>query len=245
MIYSDSVPRTCLNMGSRATHLYFDLGDTLVDLRGLVPAMAGEVQARFPELATHGGRIAKAWVVNTTEATARAQGIAFRPGLEIAGLALAEAFAEVGGRLRDDAAVALVQDAWRLYLGRAALYSDVTEGLLRTLRSRMTVLGIITDSDTSMVTPLLDRFELRDLFDVIVVSDSVGAYKPDPRIYRAALERASGRPESSVFVSNSLVDLKGAAAVGMVAIWVRRTREFQRALWTPAVGDLRELPQIL
>lgn len=236
--------RTGIGSGAaRPVGLFFDLGDTLVDLRGLGPAMAGELGQRFRLDETVLAAIVAEWVAGTADATAKAQD-RFVPGLEIAGAALRSALAARAIDLPPAAAVELVRSAWARYLPVAKFHDDVTPDLLRDLRGRVKRMGVVTDSDTSMVEPLLDRLGIRDLFDVVVVSDSVGAYKPNPRIFLAALK--GGRPQDALFVSNSLTDLEGAAAVGMGSVWVRRGQDPAGCPpGTHVIGDLRGLPDLL
>lgn len=61
-----------------------------------------------------------------------------------------------------------------------------------------------------------------DPFDVVVSAERAGAYKPDPRPYRLALEEL-GLPAADVlFVAGSAHDIGGALAVGMPVVWVNR-----------------------
>jgi putative hydrolase of the HAD superfamily len=62
---------------------------------------------------------------------------------------------------------------------------------------------------------------LEDLFDAVVDSCEVGFRKPDPRIYRLALERLGGvAPEEAVLLDDFEVNVTGARALGMHAILV-------------------------
>ena len=210
--------------------------------------MEASVSARLPELRSGATGIAIEWVKRTAEATVKAQGPEFRVGLELTGTALEAALTTAGVRLNRDSVMALVDAAWRRYLERPKLYDDVSKDFLIGLRSIVRTLGIITDSDNSMVMPLISRLGLRELFDVIVVSESVGAYKPNPRIYHAALDASAADATSSTFVSDSLTDLKGASAVGMGTIWIRR-RGPLAGEYPPegslVITDMRQLPEIL
>jgi HAD superfamily hydrolase (TIGR01509 family) len=59
------------------------------------------------------------------------------------------------------------------------------------------------------------------LFAVMVDSHRVGAEKPDPAIFRAALEALHAPPETTMFVGDSLRrDREGARRVGMGFIWI-------------------------
>jgi putative hydrolase of the HAD superfamily len=62
---------------------------------------------------------------------------------------------------------------------------------------------------------------LASLFSAMVDSHCVGAEKPDPAIFRAALETLCAVPETTVFVGDSLRrDREGARRAGMRFIWI-------------------------
>lgn len=232
----------------RLKHLFFDLGGTLIDLRGLAASMALEVGERYPPLRSKASQIAGRWFQMTADAVAAGQDKVFRPQLHIARIALARAFAEERYKLRKSSATYMVRAAWRSYLKQAKVFDDVSPGLLLSLRSHVQNLGIITDSDEDAVASLLSQLKLESIFDVVVVSESIGAYKPDPRIYLAALERVGGEATSTGFVSESLLDLHGALAVGMGAIWVCREippRGLLAPQGTVIINDLRKLLEIV
>ncbi len=70
---------------------------------------------------------------------------------------------------------------------------------------------------------------LAPLFGVMVDSERVGFEKPDPAIFRAALEPLGAVPERTVFVGDSLPrDREGARRIGMDFIWIAPA-ETQRA----------------
>jgi putative hydrolase of the HAD superfamily len=62
---------------------------------------------------------------------------------------------------------------------------------------------------------LLRRHELDRWFGAVVVSAEVGAEKPDPAPFRAALERLGVAPDRALHVGDDEVDEQGAAAAGM------------------------------
>ncbi|MDA0165467.1 HAD family phosphatase [Solirubrobacter ginsenosidimutans] len=63
-----------------------------------------------------------------------------------------------------------------------------------------------------------DDYDVDELFDVIVLSGSLGIRKPDPRIYVIAAERLGVAPERCVFVDDLGGNLKPAKALGMATI---------------------------
>lgn len=94
---------------------------------------------------------------------------------------------------------------------------------------------------------------LAPLFEVMVDSHRVGTEKPDPAIFRAALEALGARPETTVFVGDSLRrDREGARRMGMGFIWIApqdvQAAETKASVGPPAhaaVTELRDLMKIL
>ena len=62
------------------------------------------------------------------------------------------------------------------------------------------------------------RFPFLRGFDEVVISADVGATKPDPRIYRALLERANLDPEATVFIDDGQANVDGALRLGIAGI---------------------------
>jgi 2-haloacid dehalogenase len=71
-------------------------------------------------------------------------------------------------------------------------------------------------------------------FDLVMTAERAGAYKPDPRPYRAALDALSLQPERVLFVAGSAHDVGGASRAGMDVYWANRGR-------APAPSDAKAL----
>jgi HAD superfamily hydrolase (TIGR01549 family) len=92
--------------------------------------------------------------------------------------------------------------------------------LLRLLKKRYH-LGIIANQPVE-TRELLNRFGLERHFDVIVLSDEVGATKPSKRIFETALERAGCPPEKAVMVGDRPDnDVAPAKKLGMKTIRIK------------------------
>ena len=59
-------------------------------------------------------------------------------------------------------------------------------------------------------------------FDLVMTAEEAGAYKPDPRPYRAALDKLRLAPRDALFVAGSAHDVGGASRVGMDVYWANR-----------------------
>lgn len=64
----------------------------------------------------------------------------------------------------------------------------------------------------------IDRFGLREYFSAFFSSCYLGVRKPDPAIYRLALDVAQRRPGDCIFVDDRPENVAAAAAVGMQGI---------------------------
>lgn len=73
-------------------------------------------------------------------------------------------------------------------------------------------------------------------FALVMTAEAAGAYKPDPRPYRAALENLGLEARRVLFVAGSAHDVGGAGRAGMDVYWANR-------LGAPAPADATPLVQ--
>jgi putative hydrolase of the HAD superfamily len=116
---------------------------------------------------------------------------------------------------------------WQLDLGSMpALMNELTirpQALdyVRSLRARGYSTGMITNNVFEFGDTWKGMLPLDELFDVVVNSCDVGLRKPDPRIYRLALERLGGlEPGEAAFLDDFPENVRGAEQVGLRAIHV-------------------------
>jgi putative hydrolase of the HAD superfamily len=117
---------------------------------------------------------------------------------------------------------------------RFGAYPDA-EPALRGLRERGMRLLAVSNWDCSL-SAVLERCGLGELLDAVVTSAEVGASKPDPAIFRAALERAGSGPDQALHVGDTPEeDLAGARAAGIRALLIDRSGDG---------GDIASLAEI-
>lgn len=84
-------------------------------------------------------------------------------------------------------------------------------------------------------------------FELVMTAERAGAYKPDPRPYRVALETLRLDPTRVLFVAGSAHDVGGASRLGMDVYWANRGNvpppDDAAALMT--LPDLRGLPDLV
>jgi putative hydrolase of the HAD superfamily len=100
-------------------------------------------------------------------------------------------------------------------------YPEVPAALGR-LRAAGARLAVVSNWDVSL-HDVLERTQLRALVDAVVISAELGAAKPDPAIFRAALDRLGASAADAMHVGDSVEhDVEGARAAGLRAVLVAR-----------------------
>lgn len=88
---------------------------------------------------------------------------------------------------------------------------------LERLRADGYELAVISNSDGS-VEAMLERLGLTKFLRFVIDSHLVGVEKPDPRIFRMALDRSGADPARSLYVGDMFhIDVLGARSAGMQA----------------------------
>jgi HAD superfamily hydrolase (TIGR01549 family) len=115
--------------------------------------------------------------------------------------------------------------------------------LLRHLRAGGSDIVVVTNNLVSEQEEKLRFMRFDGLIDHLVCSEEVGFTKPDPRIFRAALERAHVTPQTAVMVGDSWdSDVIGATRAGLRAIWFHRDESPVPA--EPHADELRSFPPL-
>jgi epoxide hydrolase-like predicted phosphatase len=77
---------------------------------------------------------------------------------------------------------------------------------------------------------IADSWHFEDAFDAIIISSEVGMVKPDPRIFRFALDQLKVAADEAIFVDDFQHNVDAAQTVGMQAIRFRTAQQVQRDL---------------
>ena len=163
---------------------------------------------------------------------------AFRPFDDLSARALDHTCALRGVAL-DDAVRARFGELFRVMPAHA----DAVPAL-RALAARGVRTAVLTNGTRASARDALAHAGVLDLLDDVLSVESVGAYKPDPRVYALATERFACASRDIVFVSSNAWDAWGAAHFGFRVAWCNRGGGPAEAL-TPApevtLGALAEL----
>ncbi len=109
----------------------------------------------------------------------------------------------------------------------ARLLGSTTHALLEALRDRGLRLGLVSNAFDPpwLLQRDLEELGVRGRLDAVVFSSEIGRRKPDPAIFRRALDELGVGPRRAVFVGDRLYeDVRGAGELGMTtvqALWFR------------------------
>jgi epoxide hydrolase-like predicted phosphatase len=89
--------------------------------------------------------------------------------------------------------------------------------LIRDLRQRFKTC-LLSNAWPDLRHALENVWQIADAFDEIVISAEIGLVKPDPKIYKFALERLEVSPQKAVFIDDFMVNIEAANALGLHTI---------------------------
>jgi epoxide hydrolase-like predicted phosphatase len=92
---------------------------------------------------------------------------------------------------------------------------------MRALRARGYRMAICTNNIREWERLWRAKFQVEDIFEVIVDSSVVGTRKPEPRIYEITLDELGTPADRTLFVDDLEINCDAARELGMTAIWFR------------------------
>jgi len=123
---------------------------------------------------------------------------------------------------------------------RLVLFPDV-EPALTQLKGRGLVLGLVTNVDQD-ISSRLEELGLSSYLDLVIASFEVGVGKPDPAIFRIALERAGVDAAEAIHVGDQYhADVIGARAAGIKPLLLDRdgfSQEFTDCIRIASLGEV-------
>ncbi len=197
----------------------FDLDDTLVDHHHASHAAITGVRERFVVLQSVAAEALVAEHQRLLELLHHEVAIGARTAADARVERYRRLFEFAGADPRH--ATAATELHRRLYQSNRRAVDGALE-LVAHLRLRLRV-AVVTNNTVAEQTEKLASFGFAPHVDALVTSEEVGAAKPDPRIFRAALERLSCEPYEAVMIGDAWhADVIGATSAGIRALWLNR-----------------------
>ena len=95
---------------------------------------------------------------------------------------------------------------------------------LRSLRPRFKT-ALLSNAWDDLRQVVVERWQVADAFDELIISAEVGLAKPDPRIYRLTIDRLGVFPHEAIFVDDVLHNLEAAREVGLNIVHFRSPQQ--------------------
>jgi putative hydrolase of the HAD superfamily len=102
--------------------------------------------------------------------------------------------------------------------------------------------AILSNMGDTVLANIEREFDWLPRFDVLVWSYQHKMAKPDPAIYRLALERLGTRPEETLFIDDKQPNIDAALALGIRAIQFSTTEKLRADLVTAGLDAELPLP---
>jgi putative hydrolase of the HAD superfamily len=228
--------------------IFFDAAGTLIETRNSVGEIYGRVSREF-------GFEAEPRILqqNFTRSFRRQPPLAFPAGTPEAALVglekgwwrklVREVFGGLGQFPRFDE---FFDEIFERFRGRELwrVYDDVAPALAE-LKRRGFRLGVISNFD-SRLYDVLRACSLDHFFDSVHVSTRVGAAKPDPAIFQAALNHYAVEAPRAWHVGDSLrEDVEGSMAAGINAVLLDRDNLFAENAPATRITTLEQIITLL
>lgn len=224
--------------------VFFDAGETLVHPHPTFPELFAQVLAREGfEVTPQDVRAADLLIADRFTAAATNNDL-WTTSPERSRTFWHAVYDDFLGQLGVPSANGLHDTLYRAFtdLANYALFDDVLP-TLQVLAGTDLRLGVISNFE-EWLELLLDELEIARYFEIQVISGVEGIEKPDPAIFRLALERTGVDPAQAAYVGdNPDFDIAPASELGMLPVLIDRRGRFPDA---PArIDALTELPGLL
>jgi HAD superfamily hydrolase (TIGR01509 family) len=128
---------------------------------------------------------------------------------------------------------ASIGDAKEASFRERATELEPLPGLLDFVRegkNRGMKIALVTNAPKENVGAILPALKLQDYFETVVIADEVGAVKPDPAPYTAALEKTGVGAEEALAFEDSVSGIASSVAAGIPTVGIASTQDPERLL---------------
>lgn len=207
-------------------HIFFDLDDTLWDFTKN-SSLAFEFIFQKRELTAPLNEFLKAYkpINEKYWRLYRNQEIQVN---ELRFLRLSDSFKEMGFSISEEMIYLLVDDFIEHLIDFNHLFPKTIE-TLQYLFPKYS-LHILTNGFSAVQQRKIEKSRLKPYFKTITASEENGIKKPDPEIFKLALQKAKAHKENSLMIGDNFeADILGAQAMGLKTIYFKpeRTSDFQ------------------
>lgn len=136
-----------------------------------------------------------------------------------------------------------LRDALMAAYLRLDCYPEVPEVLERLKKNGLKT-AILSNGSPDMLEAAVASAGIAGLLDAVLSIEDVGVYKPDPRVYRLAVDRFGVTADQISFQSSNGWDVAGAASFGFKVAWINRFGQRRERLPYGPDAELETLSQL-
>ncbi|MFV1497419.1 haloacid dehalogenase type II [Phaeobacter sp. JH20_02] len=218
----------------------FDAYGTLFDVTAAARQAAGEPE--FPHLIDHWAELANHWRLKQLQYTwLRVITNSHADFWQVTQDGLDWAMEATGLSGDPQLRKRLLDLYWQLQA-----YDEVPQ-MLRALKTAGLQTAILSNGSPEMLDGAVQSAGVGDLLDDVLSVESVGVFKPDPKVYDLVGKRFGCQRDEVLFVSSNGWDAAGAAGYGFTTAWVNRSGEpMDRLPWRPhhVLRNLASIPDL-
>ncbi|CAH1216886.1 N-acetylmuramic acid 6-phosphate phosphatase [Paenibacillus plantiphilus] len=124
-------------------------------------------------------------------------------------------------------------------------YPNLVE-MLEQLKNEGLLLGLITNAHGDFQYRNIQALGIEPYFSALLISGWEGIKKPDPEIFRRALDKLGVKAEDSVYIGDHPVnDVQAARSAGMKGVWKRYPHWATPTEHDGIIDDLLEVPAFI
>jgi len=131
-------------------------------------------------------------------------------------------------------------------LTRCIEFPEDNKKTLEYIKTKGYRLAIISNFDYAPTAyMLLEKYNIKNLFEEIVISEEVGWRKPKEIIFETAVKKLEILPQDALFVGDNFqADVVGSKAVGMDVAWINRKNLPENRLHPKPDYIIKNLPEL-
>jgi len=139
-------------------------------------------------------------------------------------------------------------ELFKIGLASSTALIDGAQGIVEYLHGKGVMLCVITNGLVELQCPRVMNSKIGKFISHIIVSEEVGAHKPNPLIFNTLLNRLGLASTQAIMVGDSLQnDIQGAANAGIKSVWYNPCNVQNKVGIAPTyeISDLLQLKNIL
>lgn len=122
---------------------------------------------------------------------------------------------------------------------------DGAKELLDFLNRKNRKIVILSNGTLTMLQNGIVKTKIDGIIDLLISVDSIGVYKPDPKVYEYAINQIGEEIGKIVFFSSNQWDVSGASTFGLDTVWINQYQETKEVLPFGATMETASLSQLI